>query len=166
MAVLSINWSLMKTIWLLSSDAVHFLNPPTTMGGGIDMRTPNTSATTFNSSLTSNQGYADGAADVTLVRIPKGQSITVRYKYIEIRTTFYLSVNKWLVANLSSTTIWAKANHGCIVRQQIDGRRIVQDVYARINHYGCLWWWYGWVGVANRNGFPFMIGVSNGTSAG
>lgn len=63
-----------------SSDAVQFLNPPTTVDGGMfDIRTPKTSATTPQFFSFSNQGLADGSVDVTLVRIPKGQSITVRY---------------------------------------------------------------------------------------
>ena len=151
-----------------SSDTVQFLNPPTTLDGGMfDIRTPKTSATTPQFFSFSNQGLADGAVDVSLVRIPKGQSITVRYTLKSGQP--YMSGKQMITDNPLAVQLFAKETADAY---RASGKKLtdadIQDVYtieSTITNNGGVNDGDIVVGVANRTGAPFMIGVSNGTSA-
>lgn len=151
-----------------SSDAVQFLNPPTTMDGGMfDIRTPKTSTTTPQFFSFSNQGLADGSVDVTLVRIPKGQSITVRYTLKSGQP--YLSGKQMITGKPLAVQLFAKETADAY---RTSNKKLtdadIQDVYtieSTITNNGGVHDGDMVVGVANRTGAPFMIGVSNGTSA-
>ena len=151
-----------------SSDAVQFLNPPTTMDGGMfDIRTPKTSATTPQFFSFSNQGLADGSVDVSLVRIPKGQSITVRYTLKSGQP--YLSGKQMIGDKPLAVQLFAKETadaYRAANKKLTDAD--IQDVYtieSTITNNGGVNDGDLVVGVANRTGAPFMIGVANGTSA-
>ena len=150
-----------------SSDAVQFLNPPAKMDGSMfDIRTPKTSATTPQFFSFSNQGLADGGVDVTLVRIPKGQSITVRYTLKSGQP--YLSGKQMISGQPLAVQLFAKETADAY---RTSNKKLtdadIQDVYtieSTITNNGGVNDGDMVVGVANRTGAPFMIGVSNGTS--
>lgn len=150
-----------------SSDTVQFLNPPTTSDGGMfDIRTPKTSSTTPQFFSFSNQGVANGGVDVTLVRIPKGQSITVRYTLKSGQP--YLSGKQMDHDNPLAVQLFAKetADAYRTANKKLTDADI-QDVYtieSTITNNGGVNDGDLVVGVANRTGAPFMIGVANGTS--
>ena len=151
-----------------SSDAVQFLNPPTTMDGGMfDIRTPKTSATTPQFFSFSNSGVDSDGVDVSLVRIPKGQSITVRYTLKSGQP--YLSGKQMLSGKPLAVQLFAKETADAY---RTSNKKLtdadIQDVYtieSTITNNGGVHDGDMVVGVANRTGAPFMIGVSNGTSA-
>lgn len=151
-----------------SSDAVQFLNPPTTMNGGMfDIRTPKTSATTPQFFSFSNSGVSGDGVDVTLVRIPKGQSITVRYTLKSGQP--YLSGKQMVYDKPLAAQLFAKETADAY---RTSGKKLtdadIQDVYtieSTITNNGGVHDGDMVVGVANRTGAPFMFGVSNGTSA-
>lgn len=151
-----------------SSDAVQFLNPPTTMNGGMfDIRTPKTSATTPQFFSFSNSGVSGDGVDVTLVRIPKGQSITVRYTLKSGQP--YLSGKQMVSDKPLAAQLFAKETADAY---RTSGKKLtdadIQDVYtieSTITNNGGVHDGDMVVGVANRTGAPFMFGVSNGTSA-
>lgn len=151
-----------------SSDVVQFLNPPTTMNGGMfDIRTPKTSATTPQFFSFSNSGVSGDGVDVTLVRIPKGQSITVRYTLKSGQP--YLSGKQMVSDKPLAAQLFAKETADAY---RTSGKKLtdadIQDVYtieSTITNNGGVHDGDMVVGVANRTGAPFMFGVSNGTSA-
>ncbi len=99
-----------NTVSFVSRCKGQFLNPPTTMDGGMfDMRTPNTSATTPQFSSHSPITGWWSVVDVTLVRILR----SVHYGEIHWNQDNLICRGKQMIsANLSSTTI--KANCGCV----------------------------------------------------
>ena len=149
-----------------SSDSVQFLNPPATTEGGIfDVRNPHTSATAPQFFSFANQGLA-APVDVALVRIPKGQSITVRYTLKSGEA--YMKGKQMVDNDPLAAQLFAKET---VDAYRAAGKKLtdadIQDVYtieSTITNTGGVHDGDIVVGVANRTGAPFMIGVSNGTS--
>ena len=149
-----------------SSDSVQFLNPPTTTDGRMfDVRNSQSSATAPQFFSLSNQGLS-APVDVALVRIPKGQSITVRYTLKSGEA--YMAGKQMTDKDPLAAQLFAKETADAY---RAAGKKLtdadIQDVYtieSTITNTGGVHDGDLVVGVANRTGAPFMIGVANGTS--
>ena len=149
-----------------SSDSVQYLNPPTTFEGGMfDIRAPKSTATSPQFFSFVKPGVANATAvDVALVRIPKGQSITVKYSLKSGQP--YMSGKQMLDGTPLSVQLFAKATadqYKASDKELTDAD--IQDVYtieATITNDGGVQDGDLIVGVANRTGAPFILGVSNG----
>lgn len=149
-----------------SSDSVQYLNPPTTFEGGMfDIRAPKSTATSPQFFSFVKPGVANATAvDVALVRIPKGQSITVKYSLKSGQP--YMSGKQMFDGTPLSVQLFAKATadqYKASDKELTDAD--IQDVYtieATITNDGGVQDGDLIVGVANRTGAPFILGVSNG----
>lgn len=149
-----------------SSDSVQYLNPPTTFEGGMfDIRAPKSTATSPQFFSFVKPGVDNATAvDVALVHIPKGQSITVKYSLKSGQP--YMSGKQMFDGTPLSVQLFAKATadqYKASDKELTDAD--IQDVYtieATITNDGGVQDGDLIVGVANRTGAPFILGVSNG----
>lgn len=150
-----------------SSDSVKFLAKPATTGGSIfDVRT---STATVNSPeyFQIKEGLsANGAmVDATLVRIPKGQSITVKYTLKNGQP--YIKGKQLEDMGAPTAQFFA---HDTVAQYQKENKQLhdddIQDVYTievKITNNGGVHDGDAIVAVRNNTWSPFYIGVANGT---
>ena len=150
-----------------SSDSVKFLAKPANTGGSIfDIRT---STATVNSPeyFQIKEGLsANGAmVDATLVRIPKGQSITVKYTLKNGQP--YIKGKQPEDMGAPSAQFFA---HDTVAQYQKENKQLhdddIQDVYTievKITNNGGVHDGDAIVAVRNNTWSPFYIGVANGT---
>lgn len=148
-----------------SNDTVQFLNAPKVFDNRIfDARTPHTIASSPQFFTFENAGVSEGTS-ATLVRIPKGQSITVKYTLKSGDP--YLKGKRMRHGSPSAVQLFAKDT---VVQYKASDKKLtdadIQDVYSIEStftndggvHDGDLI-----VAVANRTAAPFIVGVSNGS---
>lgn len=130
-----------------------------------DIRAPKSTATSPQFFSFVKPGVPNATAvDVALVRIPKGQSITVKYSLKSGQP--YMSGKQMLDGTPLSVQLFAKVTadqYKASDKELTDAD--IQDVYtieATITNDGGVQDGDLIVGVANRTGAPFILGVSNG----
>lgn len=152
-----------------SSDSVKFLAKPANTGGSIfDVRTSTATVDSPEYFQIKEGLSADGAmVDATLVRIPKGQSITVKYTLKNGQP--YIKGKQTTRTGSDFGQFFAKDT---VAQYRKEGKQLhdddIQDVYTievKITNNGGVHDGDAVVAVRNNTWSPFYIGVANGTRA-
>lgn len=150
-----------------SSDSVKFLAKPANTGGSIfDVRTSTATVDSPEYFQIKEGLSADGAmVDATLVRIPKGQSITVKYTLKNGQP--YIKGKQPKDMGSSVAQFFAQDT---VAQYRKENKQLhdddIQDVYTievKITNNGGVHDGDAIVAVRNNTWSPFYIGVANGT---